>query len=671
MTLHRKPATCGRLFAFMTIRMRYLRCILNVSIMTHFRFLLFVALLITGGNALLHAQENERKPQKQSAINLLQGQIEWYNALNGLNPLLAKNRMIVLHVFNPESPSAIESMQTANEIRKRFSYTVAVSVINAKKGNFPPQDEVKELIKRFQVNHPLVFASDITPLNYDPSKGEEVFFIYDHLGELIELFQGRNAAADIIHYFEDITFAEVRGLGLVNADYMPLLSPGVIQSVFQSPTDMVCSERNNLCYVADAHSNRIIALNREGSIQYVIGIPRGGHRDGNYAAAAFRYPEALALDDAKGILYVSDTQNHRIRAVDLASGEVTTILGNGKRAIGLPGAVLDTTGAIHYPGALLFDQGALFIAMRGDNRIWRMDVSNRRATVFAGSGMGVSLDGIGADAAFNSPSGLASAGDDRLYVLDSGSGKLRLIDEVRAVSTLEFPEELHLGQGGQGRLFSHRGELYIANTVNHRIVKRDKKGNFSVLTGTQGRGYENGSRKKARFNAPVAIAPDSKHLLVLDQKNQAIRPVRAHNGRTSNTESRSVEVLFMDADAYQDAHQEVLDDVYLSQGTNRLFIEMKLPPYLEWYDGGRNEVDMIPSRFNRLVTTTPRNGFIEVECNGDEDNVNLNLAIYLTVRDRRNDRIYFRTAVLMIELGVDSDASSTHDITWEVFTEVD
>lgn len=639
--------------------------------MLYTRLFFFTFLLIAGWNTATNAQEHLRKTQKNSAVNLLQGQIEWYNAPRGLNPLLAKDRMIVLHLFNPDAPSAIESMQTANQIRDRFSYTVAVSVVNARKGYFPPQDEVKELIRRFQVNHPLVFASGISPLNYDRSKGEEAFFIYNSLGEQLEMFQGRNAAADIITYFEDFTLAEIRGMGYVTADYMPLIAPGEIQTVFQSPTDLVCSERNNSCYVADPHTNRIIVLNREGTIQYVIGNPLGGYRDGHYGAAKFRFPEALALDDEKGVLYVSDTQNHCIRAVDLATDQVSTVLGNGERAVGLPGAVQDTTGALHYPGALLLEKGSLFIAMRGDNRIWKMDVNTRRATVHAGSGMAVSFDGVGAEAAFNAPSGLASAGDDRLYVLDSGSGKLRLIDEVRAVSTVELPEELSPGINGQGRLLTLREALYIADPTNHRIVKRDKNGVFTLLTGALGRGYENGSRKKARFNAPVALAPDGKHLLVLDQKNQAIRPVRANNGKTSNTEISRVEVLFMDVDAYQESHQETLDDVFLTTGTNTLYIEMKLPAHLEWYDGGRNEVALVPSRYNRLVTTSHRNGFIEVECTGNEDNLNLNLAVYLTVRDRRTDLIYFRTAIFMVELGLDADAGSTHDLTWPAFTEID
>lgn len=638
--------------------------------MTPFRIFLLCFLLTAGWIAPSAAQDEQRKPQKQSAANLLQGQVEWYNALHGLNPLIAKNRMIVLHVFDPEAPSAVATMQAANEIRRRFSYTVAVSVVQARKGHFPPEEEVNELIKRFRINHPIVFASELSQLRYDRAKGEEAFFIYNNLGERLEAFEGRNAAAEIIHYLEDITFAEVSGLGLINADYMPLISPGELQNVFQFPTDMVCSERINTCFVADPHTNRIIALNREGSIQYVIGNPMGGSRDGNYGVASFQHPEALALDDNKGVLYVSDTQNHRIRAVDLASGEVTTLLGNGKRATGLPGAVQDTTGAIHYPGALLLQDGSLYIAMRGENRIWRMDLSTRRATVVAGSGMRVSLDGVGAEAGFNAPSGLASAGEERVYVLDSGSGKLRLIDEVRAVSTIELPEEISLAQGGQGRLLAHRDELFIADPNNHRIVKRDKKGNFTVLTGDRGRGFTNGNRKKARFNAPVAMTPDGKHVIVLDQKNQALRPVRAHNGKASSTELRSVEVLFMDADAYRDSYQKLLDDVYLREGVNTVFIEMKLPSHLEWYSGGRNEVDMIPSRYNRLVTTTPRSGFIEVECKGEEDNVNLSVAVYLTVRDRRTDRVYFRTAVLEIELGVDASSGTTHDLTWEAFPEL-
>lgn len=639
--------------------------------MKHLRFLVLSLLLMTGLNTLVYAQSDPPRPTKQSAVNLLQGQVDWYNIRHGLNPMLAKNRMIVLHIFNPELPSAVETMRTANSIRSRYSYTVTVTVIKTEAGKQPSEVEVNDLLRRFQVNHPVVFVSDISAIPYDRSKSEEAFFIYNQMGEQLDAFEGRSATTDIIEYLEDITYAEVSGMGLINADYAPLMAPGKIQTLFLSPTDLVCAEQSNNCYVADPHNNRVVVVSRSGEIQNVFGVKTGGYRDGNYSNAAFSYPEAIALDEEKGVLYISDTQNHRIRSIDLASGEVSTLLGNGERAKGLPGAVQDTLGSLHFPGALMLQDEELYIAMRGDHRIWKMNLSTRRATVVAGSGIKVSLDGVGTEAAFHAPSGLAAADDGSFYVLDGASGKVRLVDEVGEVSTLEIPEDIQLGKGGQGRLLSHRDELYIADPLNHRIIKRDRKGNFSVLSGSVGKGFENGSRKKAKFNAPVAIAPDSKHLLVLDQNNQAIRPVRANNGRTSNTELRSAEMLFWDADAFREAHQIMLDDVVLSNGLNTLFIEMKLPSYLDWYEGGRNEVEMIPSRSNRLVTTTHRNGFIEIECKGEEDNLNLNVAVYLTVRDRRNDRIYFRTAILAVEFTNEASAYATHDISWDAFTEVE
>ena len=78
--------------------------------------------------------------------------------------------------------------------------------------------------------------------------------------------------------------------------------------------------------------NRIIQTDLEGRESVVIGDGEEGFEDGAYEKARFNRPQGMCLDGE--ILYVADTENHAIRAVNLGSRSVATIAGIGTQALG-------------------------------------------------------------------------------------------------------------------------------------------------------------------------------------------------------------------------------------------------------------------------------------------------------------------------------------------------
>ena len=79
-------------------------------------------------------------------------------------------------------------------------------------------------------------------------------------------------------------------------------------------------------YVSDLEAHRILEIDPEGNILTLAGSTRG-YADGTGGDAKFAHPAGLALD-ASGNLYVADRDNHRIRRIDTATGEVTTVAGS-------------------------------------------------------------------------------------------------------------------------------------------------------------------------------------------------------------------------------------------------------------------------------------------------------------------------------------------------------
>src|SRR5262249_13663731 len=142
-------------------------------------------------------------------------------------------------------------------------------------------------------------------------------------------------------------------------------------------------------FIADTGHNRILQTDLEGANPVVFGYGEEGFEDGDANKARFNRPQGLCLDGQT--LYVADTENHAIRAVDLKAGKVTTVAGTGTQASrmqALPFAGPARQTALSSPWDLVQLPGdrALYIAMAGPHQIWKLDVDSDTIGVFAGSG---------------------------------------------------------------------------------------------------------------------------------------------------------------------------------------------------------------------------------------------------------------------------------------------
>ena len=184
---------------------------------------------------------------------------------------------------------------------------------------------------------------------------------------------------------------------------------------FRNPIGIAVNQTGTTLYVADTGNHRIRAVNiASGAVSDLAGsstTPRaGGFADGAGAGAQFKRPAGLALSGTT--LYVADSGNHRIRAIDLASKAVSTIAGSGTAGF----ADLSGKNAqFNTPVGIAINKTTLYVVDNVNHRIRAIDLTTSAVTTIAGNGKRGSTNGIGTKAPVSSPIGIAASGS-TLYV---------------------------------------------------------------------------------------------------------------------------------------------------------------------------------------------------------------------------------------------------------------
>jgi sugar lactone lactonase YvrE len=293
-------------------------------------------------------------------------------------------------------------------------------------------------------------------------------------------------------------------------------------------------------FIADTANNRVREVDTSGIIITVAGDGVGGFSgDGGRAtSASLNTPTGVALD-AAGNLYVADTFNNRVRKVDSA-GVITTVAGNGEARFSGDG-VAATSSSLRAPFSVAVDAaGNLYIADTSNHRIRKVDSSGIITTVAGDGRERFSGDGGKAtSASLNFPIGVTVDRVGNLFITDQSSQRIRKVSAAGVITTVAGNgRESFSGDGGRATLASLNlptgmavdtaGNLYIADTSNHRIRKVSTAGIITTVAGNGIGGFsgDGGAPTSASLHLPGGVAVDSPgNLYVADTFNNRIRQV--------------------------------------------------------------------------------------------------------------------------------------------------
>lgn len=334
---------------------------------------------------------------------------------------------------------------------------------------------------------------------------------------------------------------------------------------FNQPSD-ITTDGSSL-YVVDSYNQTIRKIETaNGKVTTLAGSGERSHENGKGIAASFFYPSGITTDGTN--LYVGDAQNHMIRKIVIASGEVTTFAGTG--SIGLVDGA-GSTALFNYPSGITTVGNNLYVADSVNNRIRKIAIPDQKVTTLAGSGpaytspapapgadsdsppasppdpCSIVSSGTADDATtlFN-PHGITSYGGN-LYVTDDVNHKIyKTVIATSKMSTLAGSGEVYIEEGEEGYdgtikldgkgteatfgepegIIANGKNLYIADTSNNRIRKIViATGVVTTLAGSGTQGSDDHTGTEASFSQPTGITTDGSNLYVTDMRNQKIRKV--------------------------------------------------------------------------------------------------------------------------------------------------
>ncbi len=194
---------------------------------------------------------------------------------------------------------------------------------------------------------------------------------------------------------------------------------------FNSPFGVVTDRSGNI-YVADSGNHVIRRIDEAtGAVTTLAGLAgSGGSTDGIGSAARFREPNGVAADGS-GNVFVADTNNHTIRKIVVATGEVTTLAGLAGSSGEKDG--IGSAARFANPESVTADRsGNVYVADTLAFAIRKIVVATGAVTTLAkGFGSG---DGTGIAVGFSYPRSVAADGLGSVYVADSNNFTIRKID---------------------------------------------------------------------------------------------------------------------------------------------------------------------------------------------------------------------------------------------------
>jgi DNA-binding beta-propeller fold protein YncE len=488
-------------------------------------------------------------PGRQDPQPTLEGGIDWFNTDRPIHLNKLRGKIVILDFWTYCCINCHHIIPTLTKLEAKYKNQLVV--IGVHSGKFDAEKDsnnIRKKIAEYNIRHPVVNDANQAIWNGFGVRSWPTLVLIGPDGQVIDQAGGEvsfevldRVVGNLVRRAREAKILDETPVQFFTEREKPhkggLLYPGKV----------LADKPGGRLFISDTGHNRIVVTDLSGKFQESFGSGVEGLADGGPDKAMFNRPQGTCL--VGETLYVADTENHAIRAIDLKAKDVKTVAGNGRQAGYGVSDVKGAKGSLSSPWDLVLapDQKHLYVAMAGPHQIWTHDIARGESRLWAGDWAENIADNTIAAASFAQPSGLASDGK-TLYVADSEGSAVRAINldgRSHGVKTIVGTHDLAHGQSlfafgdrdgrGPDARLQHdlgvtygAGKLYIADTYNNKVKV-----------------YDPATQTVSTFGPP-SLLDEPGGLSVTDDKLY-IADTNHHEVRAVSLDGRTVETLKLDS----------------------------------------------------------------------------------------------------------------------------
>ncbi|XP_004680480.1 PREDICTED: NHL repeat-containing protein 2 [Condylura cristata] len=479
-------------------------------------------------------------------------------------------KVVILDFFTYCCINCIHLLPDLHALEHTYSDKDGLLIVGVHSAKFPNEkvlENIRSAVLRYNITHPVANDANASLWQELEVSCWPTLVILGPRGNMLFSLIGEGHKDKLFLYTSiALKYYKDRGQIRDNKIGIKLYKDSLPPSPLLFPGKVTVDDVSNRLVIADTGHHRILVVGKNGQIQYSIGGPNPGRKDGLFSESTFNSPQGIAI--INDVIYVADTENHLIRKIDLKTETVSTVAGIGIQGTDKEGGAKGEEQPISSPWDVVCGSSGsegqrediLWIAMAGTHQIWALLLDSGRLPKknelkkgtclrFAGSGNEENRNNAYPHkAGFAQPSGLSLASEDPwncLFVADSESSTVRTISlKDGAVKHLVGGERdpMNLfafgdvdGEGISAKLQhplgvtwdKKRNLLYVADSYNHKVKVVDPKTkNCTTLAGTgDASNVISSSFTESTFNEPggLCIGENGQLLYVADTNNHQIK----------------------------------------------------------------------------------------------------------------------------------------------------
>jgi DNA-binding beta-propeller fold protein YncE len=449
------------------------------------------------------------------------GATAWLNVDHAITMDELKGKVVVVDFWTSCCINCIHTLPVLSAIEHRFAGrpVVVLGVHSAKFDAERDADRLRDIVSEYSIVHPIAVDGSMKIWDAWGARAWPTVKVLDSTGHIVWTGSGEPKESDIAAAVDE-ALAKGAQAGALSEKPLAGLRHEVDHSGPLSFPGKVIVLADGTLAISDSGHHRVVFAGADGAVLSVVGSGLAGMTDGGFEEASFKKPQGLT--EVGDLVYVADTENHAIRAIDRSARKVSTVAGTGEIGAGhLVGTSPARTTKLRSPWDLVAASGVVYVALAGSHQIGAFHPREGTIEAFAGDGTEQRLDGAGMAASFAQPSGLATDGT-RLFVADSETSSVREVSiATRDVHTIVGQDLFVFGDvdGPAPRVrLEHplgvafgAGAVWVADTYNSK-VKRIDLATDTVATIVGGRDHAALYEPEGLFfHADELVVADTKH----------------------------------------------------------------------------------------------------------------------------------------------------------------